>query len=248
MTLHGRVALVTGAASGIGKACADHLESIGARVLRADIKRPDARVEFLDTTDPEAWRSLLARFVNSEERLDILINAAGVSLMDDTLARCTPDIWRQTMAVNLLGPVIGMKLVLPIMRQQGGGSIINIVSVLAHRGAGDAAAYSASKGGLLLATKSAALLCAKETPAIRVNSISPGYVDTPLISGWAASISDNGQALNDIVDAIPMGRLGASQDVAELAVFLAGDDAAAITGSDFIVDGGLSGQIGVNAS
>lgn len=241
MRLDGNIALVTGAASGIGKACADRLEGAGARVVRADIDDTDARIRRLDVTDVQAWQELLGRLAGSGDHPDILINAAGISLAGDTLGECTPEIWRRTMTVNLFGPVIGMNQVLPIMRRRGSGSIINIASVLAHRGSGDAAAYAASKGALLMATKCAALLCAKEAPGVRANSISPGYVETPLLSNWADSITDGAQALHEIAAKIPMGRMGTADDVAGLAIFLASDKAAAITGADFIVDGGLRG-------
>lgn len=241
MRLNGNVALVTGAASGIGKACAERLERAGARVVRADISDEDPQIRRLDVAEARAWRELLGQLAAFGDDPDILINAAGISLAGDTLGECTPDIWRRTMAVNLFGPVIGMKQVLPVMQRRGSGSIVNIVSVLAHRGSGDAAAYTASKGALLMTTKCAALLCAKEAPGVRVNSISPGYLDTPLLSNWADSVPDGERALHEIAARIPTGRMGTADDVAELAVFLASDEAAAVTGADFIVDGGLQG-------
>lgn len=241
MTLRGYVALVTGAASGIGYAAADALAAHGAEVIRSDIVATDDCIT-LDVTQRRAWLDVVSSIEDRHGGLDILVNAAGISLEDDTVAGCSTDTWRRTIAVNLLGAVTGMQAAAPAMMKGRGGAIINITSVLAHRGAGNAAAYSASKGGLLMATKSAALHCAHAKSGIRVNSISPGYIETPMLSGWTTLDAGAVAELQHIRNTIPMRRLGSAAEVANLVVYLASDEARSITGSDFILDGGLSAQ------
>ena len=251
-TLDGRVALVTGGASGIGLASCRRLAEHGATVVLADIQREkgeaaakaisrdDGRCRFaeLDVSDEEAWRSAVAHVAAQLGRVDVLVNNAGIGIGGPIETLSLAD-WRRQQAVNLDGVFLGIKHCLPLMRKGGGGSIINISSVTAMVGSGTFVSYAAAKGGVRALTKAVARQCAALKDGVRVNSIHPGVIDTPIfatLEGIPASARDP-KALIDTM--VPLGRLGEPDDIAAAVVYLAGDGARYVTGTELVVDGGL---------
>jgi 3(or 17)beta-hydroxysteroid dehydrogenase len=236
--MRGKIALVTGAASGIGEATARVLEKRGAHILHADLApRSGENWYGLDVAVEAQWIELLEDVTRLHGGVDILVNAAGVSLRNDVVDTCTEAIWSKTIAVNLDGTFLGCKHVVPSMRDRGGGAIINFGSVLSQVGHGEAVAYVASKGGVRLLTKSVALYCAKFAKNIRCNVVCPGYIETRMLTDWLSEAGGNVRA--QLQEAHPMKRLGQPNEVAQLVAYLASDEAAAITGSEFTVDGGF---------
>jgi NAD(P)-dependent dehydrogenase (short-subunit alcohol dehydrogenase family) len=236
--MNGKVALITGAASGIGAATAELFTERGARVVHVDLRpRQGADWFFLDVSVESQWQEVLSAITRIYGGVDILVNAAGVSLDDDVVDTCTEDVWRRTMAVNLDGTFLGCKHTIPIMRDRGGGAIINLGSVLSQVGDGRAAAYVASKGGVRLLSKSVALYCARFAKNVRCNLVCPGYVETRMLADWLAA--GGAEVRNEIECAHPMKRLGQPVEVAQLVAYLASDEAAAVTGGEFPVDGGF---------
>ena len=241
--LKGRVALVTGAASGIGAAIVDRFLAEGARVLATDIaalpQQEGDRLKHLrlDAAAEEDWIAAIRAAREELGPLDILVNNAGISsarsapVQDFDLAE-----WRRVMAVNLDGVFLGMTHAMRAMQGRG-GSIVNIASMLSFAAIPDSPAYCASKGGVLQLTRAGALDGAALVPPVRVNSVHPGYVDTPLARFRFDQISG---ARERIEGQTPLGRLAAPAEIAAAVAFLASDDASYVTGSALIVDGGYT--------
>ena len=249
--LDGKVALVTGGASGLGKATGELMAAEGATVILSDlqtvageavaasIRDTGGRCHFRyhDTTDEAQWEAICAGILQEHGHLDILLNGAGVGSNAVELENMTLETWRHCLAVNLDGVFLGCKHGIRAMRQGSGGSIINISSILGIVGMPTAANYCASKGGVKLLTKAAALECARKTPPIRVNSIHPGFIDTPMV---ASAIQRRGPEFNDYIrHNVPFGGLGQPRDIAEGVVYLASDAARFVTGSELTIDGGF---------
>ena len=248
--LSDKTALVTGAASGIGRAVAERLASEGARVAVADFNR-DAGIAAadaigdaalfvdLDVTSEESWQAAMAAVADAFEGLDILVNSAGIidlkSIEDTSLAD-----WRRVMAVNLDGTFLGCRFGVRAMKETGGGSIVNMSSVSGLVGGANLAAYNASKGGVRLLTKSVALHCARKGYGIRCNSVHPSFVATPMVDDIAGGARDPAQAMAAMASQIPLGRLGEADEIAGMVAYLASDEAAFVTGSEFVIDGGLT--------
>jgi 3alpha(or 20beta)-hydroxysteroid dehydrogenase len=227
--LSGKVALITGAARGQGRAEVERFRAEGAQVVAGDVT--DHKGIYLDVTKSESWDAALEMISRDFGRLDVLVNNAGIYRVSP-LDEMTEEDFRRVLDVNLLGPFLGIKAVASLM--PAGGSIINVASLnglSAHPGT---TAYTASKFGLRGLTKAASLELAPR--GIRVNAILPGVIETPMI---AAALADHGAQLTG---AIPLGRIGQPRDIASAAVFLASDEASWITGTDLIVDGGQSSQ------
>jgi NAD(P)-dependent dehydrogenase (short-subunit alcohol dehydrogenase family) len=252
--LAGKVALVTGAASGLGAEAARRLARAGAAVLLTDrdvaggeavasgIAAEGSRASFAaqDVTSEEDWRTAVATATGSFGRLDILVNNAGIVGNQLDLMTHSLEDWRRILAVNLDGVFLGMRAVGPVMAAQGSGSIINISSIMGKVGMPNVAAYCASKGGVLMLTKAAAVEWAPL--GIRVNSLHPGFIDTPMVSN-ALQASDNGNEMRSmIIAAHPLGRLGVPCEIADAIVFLASDEASFMTGAELVVDGGYTAQ------
>ena len=243
--LTGRVALVTGAASGIGKATAHRLAHEGALVVVTDV-HDDAGEEVaarlrdqgvtaeylhLDVTEPTEWQSVVDRIIERFARLDILVNNAGMGDLLDIDATPLSD-WDRTVAVDQTSVFLGMKIASPHLKASGHGSVINISSIFGIVGGfGTSPAYHAAKGAVRTLTKNVALLWAPQ--GVRVNSIHPGFIDTPLLD------QARGTEFEQVMlQATPMGRLGRSEEIAAAVAFLASDDASFVTGCELAVDGG----------
>ena len=256
--VRGKVALVTGGASGIGRSCAERLASEGAVVVVTDIQhqmgaevvagieKAGGRAEYLphDVTDEDAWIDVVGQIKSRHGRLDILVNNAGIgiggSILDMTLAN-----WRRQTAINLDGVFLGVKHSIPLMRASGdGGSIVNMSSVAGLKGSASLAGYCATKGGVRLFTKSVALECANAKDGIRVNSVHPGLIETPiwLTVGEAVNPGANAPPVLDAMSAlaVPLGVKGVPQDIANAVLWLSTDEARYITGMEMVVDGGLT--------
>jgi 3(or 17)beta-hydroxysteroid dehydrogenase len=248
--LAGKVAFVTGAASGLGRAMASVFVREGARVSIADIAveaggdaaqqlGSAARFVHLDVTSESAWERALGEAVREFGTLHVLVNNAGIGTLGD-VERTSFEDWRQVQSVNLDGVFLGCKHAIPRIAAAGGGSIINMSSVAGLIGVHNMAAYCASKGGVRLLTKSVAMHCARRRYGIRCNSIHPVYVATPMVDRMLASSRDPEGLREALAQAIPLGRLGEPADVAEMALYLASNESALVTGAEFVIDGGLS--------
>ena len=245
--LQDRVAVITGAASGIGLASARRLAAEGATVVVADLNEeaggPVAEelgglFVQVDVTSPEDNERLYATTVETYGRVDVAFHNAGISPPDDDSILVTGlDAWRRVQEVNLTSVYLGCKAVLPHMQRQGKGSIINTASFVATLGAATSQiSYTASKGGVLAMTRELGVQFARE--GIRVNAISPGPVATPLLLELFAK--DPERAQRRLVH-VPMGRFGEPEEIAAAVAFLASDDSSFMTASNFLVDGGISG-------
>jgi len=250
--LAGKAALVTGAASGLGAESARRMAREGASVLLTDLAADAGQAvadeiadaggtaAFLaqDVTDEARWDEVVAAALERFGRLDILVNSAGVGEGGAPLLEATYEHWRRVLAINLDGTFLGMKAVVPAMNAAGRGSIINLSSILGKVGLGGATAYCASKGGVLMLTKSAALELA---PAgVRVNSIHPGFIETPMVVNAFRNSANENEMRDMIISRHAMARLGLPREIADAVVFLASDESSFMTGSELVVDGGYT--------
>jgi 3(or 17)beta-hydroxysteroid dehydrogenase len=250
----GKIALVTGAASGIGYAIARRLSEEGAVVVIADIDAAPAKAAArsiggkaismtLDVRDEADWKRVVDAVVRKHSRLDILVNNAGIAEPPPkTFEDITLDSWKRVLAVNLDGVFLGTREGVRAMKATGGGSIINMGSVAAYVGTPGGAAYGSSKGGVRSLTKQAAVACAKNGYNIRINAIHPCYVWTPLVEKRATAAFGAERAKDEIRAIHPFKCLAEPIDVANAALFLASDESRLINGSDLIMDGGLLAQ------
>ncbi|MHA3836852.1 SDR family NAD(P)-dependent oxidoreductase [Terrabacter sp. AAH1] len=243
--LDGRVALVTGAASGIGKVTAQRLAEEGAAVLLTDVnealgattveelRATGARVDFLrhDVTSEEDWAAAVARAVDEFGSLDILVNNAGMGDLA-TIEETSLADWERTVAIDQTGVFLGMKTAAPHLKASAHGAVVNISSIFGTSGGfGTSPAYHAAKGAVRTLTKNVALHWATE--GVRVNSIHPGFIDTPILD------TARGTPFEQVmIDLTPMGRLGKPSEIAAGVAYLVSDDAAFVTGLELYIDGG----------
>jgi 3(or 17)beta-hydroxysteroid dehydrogenase len=250
----GKVAIVTGAGSGIGRACATRLHQEGARVILADIDPATAEVSKmlpeslflqLDVAEAKSWTEACEKIRSAFGHLNILINSAGITLsgLSAGIETGTLEDARRINAINVEGLWIGIQRCAPLLRAEG-GAIVNIGSRAGEIGVPYAPAYAASKAALVSYTKSAALYFAREPRPIRCNAIHAGSIDTPMWRPLATdgSVRTREEALAAGLTHIPMQRLGRAEEIAAAALFLASDDASYITGATLNVDGGQCAQ------
>ncbi len=248
MRLHNKIALITGAAAGIGAEIAKRFAAEGATVLIGDLNAVEAeqtaerirssggsaRAVPLDVTREESWREALDGIRAAEGRLDVLVNNAGITKRIPIMEMPLEE-FEAIMAVNVRGVFLGIKHTLPLMKAKGGGSIVNISSIcglVGHKFTNET--YTTSKGAVTLLTKSVAVRHARDN--IRCNSIHPGTVDTPMVQ----ELFKDPEKKRERLDEVPLGRLATARDVANAALFLASDEAGFITGAALPVDGGLT--------
>jgi cyclopentanol dehydrogenase len=244
--LNNKVAIVTGAAGGMGAAEAKLFAQEGAEVMATDIHEDKLKVWVEaaqklglnivwmkhDVTSESDWALVAAKTNELFGRIDILVNNAGIYPAGLTLDTTTKEMWDKVLAINLTGPFLGCKTVVPYMRNVGGGSIVNIASIAGFVG-GNGTAYSASKGGLHLLTKDLAVALANDK--IRVNGVSPGGVLTPMTEPMMQS-----EDMKAVVKAMsPQGRMADAIEIAYGALFLASDEASFATGTELVLDGGM---------
>ena len=250
--LEGKTALVTGAASGIGLQTSIRLAEEGALVMMTDINHKEglqqaeklgANATFLklDITEEEEWISALDETVKRFDRLDILVNSAGMVLIAD-VEQITLEDWRKVHAVNLDGTFLGCKHGVRVMKEFGTGSIINLSSVSGMIGGFNLAAYNSSKGAVRMLTKSVALHCARAGYGIRCNSIHPTFIETPMLESMIRDSPDPEKARQTLVRQVPLRRIGKPDDVANMIVYLASDESTFVTGTEMVIDGGVIAQ------
>jgi NAD(P)-dependent dehydrogenase (short-subunit alcohol dehydrogenase family) len=248
--LENKVVLVSGGASGIGAETARLVVREGGKAAIADRDEDKGRAlakelgvassfVALDVTEEAAWQKAVAATVETHGGLHGLLNAAGVGVRN-TIEDCTLEEYRRVNDINSLGTFLGCKTAIPAMKRSGGGSIVNISSVLGLRGASAALAYCASKGAVRSLTKNVALYCAQMKYDIRCNSVHPGYIDTPMIAPRLEQTSGNRSGREVLEELHPLGRLGRAVEVANMILFLLSDESTFSTGSEFVCDGGLT--------
>ena len=248
----GKVALVTGGASGMGRATALLLAQEGAAVVVCDVQEEQGQSVAreiaeaggrglflpLDVTSDSSWKSSVEKVANAFGHLNILVNTAGIGKPFGSVEDLDLDDWKLMMAVNADGVFLGTKYGIEEMKKgRAGGSIINFASTMGIVGSPSTAAYVASKGAVRAFTKSAALHCAKQGYEIRVNSIHPGWIRTPMSSGAIDALVAAGQA-SKATETTPMGRIGEPEDIAYGVLYLASDESRFMTGAELVIDGG----------
>jgi NAD(P)-dependent dehydrogenase (short-subunit alcohol dehydrogenase family) len=255
----GKVALVTGGASGIGAGCAEVLAREGAAVaitdiqdekgrwLAEDLTKKGLKAVYLhhDVTSEDEWIAVVAEVEKQFGRLDILVNNAGVGIGSPSITTMTLVDWRKQQAINVEGVFLGIKHGLLLMRKCGnGGSIINMSSVAGLKGSAILAAYCATKGAVRLLTKAVALECGAAHDGVRVNSVHPGLIETPIWLSIAGAQPDGTNAPPDLdamsTLAVPLGVKGVPEDIANGVLWLASDESRYVTGAELVIDGGLS--------
>ena len=240
--LNGKSAVVTGGARGIGRATAELFAQEGAQVRVCDVAEPaegftapGITFSRLDVADEAGWTGMVEDVVGRWGRIDILVNAAAIAGSASDVANETREAWDRALAVNLTGVMLGMRAVLPSMRANRSGSIVNFASIWGNAAVPGLAAYHATKGAVRTLTKNAAVTYAPDN--VRVNSIHPGITaTTPVLVDQPAEITAA------IVKATPLGRMAQPHEIASGVLFLASDESSFVTGSELIVDGGYLAQ------
>lgn len=253
--LEGKCAVVTGAARGLGLATARRFGAAGAHVLLTDMAAEegeaqaaalrsegcDAYFVVQDVTDPQRWQSTLDLAIERWGRLDILVNNAGIAEIAD-IETIDFAAWRRTLSVNLDSVFLGMQAAIARMKLHGGGAIVNVASIEGLIGEPLVPAYNASKGGVRLLTRSAAIHCANRDYGIRINAVCPGFANTAMVSGAVATLTPaEAEAFAArLMSRIPMNRFADPGEIARAIVFLASDESSYMTGADLVIDGGYT--------
>ena len=252
--LEGKVAVITGGGRGIGRAASLLFAREGAKVALTDVLDQDgadvvreveksggkARFFHVDVSDEEQVRSAFAKIHEEWGRIDVLVNNAGISGVNKPTDEIALEQWNEVMAVNVNGVFLCTKHVIPYLRKAGGGSIVNISSIYGLVGAPDSPPYHAAKGAVRLMSKTDALLYAKE--GIRVNSIHPGFIWTPMVESFLRESGDLEAGKKAIAELHPIGHMGEPEDVAYGALYLASSESKFVTGSELIIDGGYTAR------
>jgi NAD(P)-dependent dehydrogenase (short-subunit alcohol dehydrogenase family) len=259
--VEGKVALVTGAANGIGRSAALVLAREGAKIAATDLQDEkgasllrelsamgcECEYYHHDVTREEDWQSVVAQTRARFGRLDVLVNNAGIGLSSSVVDMAFAD-WKRQMAVNLDGVFLGVKYSLPLMREGGGGSIINVSSIAGIKASPNLSGYCATKGGVRLFTKSVALECAAARDGVRVNSLHPGITETAIWDTLIGTVEDGSNGgkerwptLDKLTErAVPLGYKAAPDDIANGVLWLASDESRYVTGTELVIDGGRS--------
>jgi NAD(P)-dependent dehydrogenase (short-subunit alcohol dehydrogenase family) len=258
--VEGKVVLVTGAASGIGRSAALLLAREGARIAAADLQDErgatllkelrgsgcDAEYYHHDVTREDDWRTVVAAVRARFGRLDVLVNNAGIGLSSPVTEMSFED-WKRQVAVNLDGVFLGVKHALPLMRAGGGGSIINVSSIAGIKASPNVSGYCATKGGVRLFTKSVALECAAAKDGVRVNSLHPGITETAIWDTLIGTTDDGSNekprsaTLDKLTEhAVPLGYKATPDDISNGILWLASDESRYVTGAELVIDGGRS--------
>ena len=251
----GKVALITGGASGLGRQAARRLAEEGACVVVTDLNEVGgaAVAEELgdsglfvahDVTKETDWVRVVQASLDKFGRLDVLVNSAGVGNMN-TVEDCSLEEWKHVMSVNGDGVFLGCKHGIGAIKRTStepgaGGSIVNISSVAGLIGGHNLAAYNASKGAVRLLTKSVALHCARQGYNIRCNSVHPTFIDTPMVRSMIDSADDPARVEQKLARQVPLGHIGEPDDIAWGIVYLASNESKFMTGAEFVVDGGIT--------
>ena len=251
--VEGKVAIVTGAASGLGLASSKKLIQEGARVILADINQEALNdikehlkefseaqfsIEYLDVTSEESWQEIIEKVELEYGKVNVLVNSAGITLGSDIVSTDF-EVWKKVHQVNLDSVFLGCKYIIPRLAAYGPGSIINLSSIAGIVAGWNTAAYNSSKAGVRHLTKSVALYCAKKGYEVRCNSIHPAFVNTPILDPIKQAFGDD-EAVRKLARQIPMNKIGDPDDVAYAVLYLASDESKFMTGSEIVLDGGLS--------
>ena len=249
-----KIALITGAARGLGQATAELLAREGAIVVVTDIDGDgaDATAEGIaaaggtamaltqDVTDERRWTEVVAAIDETYGALDILVNNAGIAAVGTVLDE-TAESWRRTHAIDLDSVFFGCRAAIPLLAASGGGSIVNISSISGVIAGHNLAAYNSAKAAVTHLSKSVALHCANDGNGIRCNSVHPVFVDTPMLDSMSLT-ADRARLLEKLGRQIPLGRVARPEDVAYAVLYLASDESAFVTGTELRVDGGISAR------
>lgn len=253
----GKVAIVTGGSSGIGRGCALRLAEEGAKVAITDIDQKmgeetvalveeaggEAAFFLHDVTAEDQWVSVVDAVIDQWGDLHILVNNAGIAIGGSILEMSLAD-WQRQQAINLDGVFLGVRTCIPKMIDSGYGSIINLSSVAGLKGAASLAAYNATKGGVRLFTKGVALECGQKRWPVRVNSVHPGIIETPIWTKINPEYFQNGENAPDLeqmaTTGVPTGEVGTPVDIANGVLYLASEESRYVTGAELVIDGGIS--------
>jgi NAD(P)-dependent dehydrogenase (short-subunit alcohol dehydrogenase family) len=238
--LQGKIVLVTGAAGAIGAAIAASIRAARGAVIATDLQRGAGIDHALDVTSEADWQGVAAAIETQHGRLDGLVNAAGIATVGN-VEKTDFATWKRVIAVNLDGTFLGCKYAFPLLRRNG-GAIVNMSSVLGLVGGPNLTAYNASKGGVSLLTKSVALHGARYKPPVRCNALCPAFIAGPMVDEIAGGTKNPDAVKQKLALDIPLGRLGAPEEVASAAVYLLSDASSFITGADVPIDGGLTAR------
>ncbi len=251
--VHGKKALVTGAAQGLGAAAAELLAAEGASVLLTDINEEGAARQAdriaaehsartlacrQDVSRESDWQEVIGLAERELGGLHILVNNAGIGSIGNVEEESLKN-WRHVHAVDLDSVFLGCKYAIPLLAESGGGSIVNISSISGIIAGHNLAAYNSAKAGVRHLSKSVALHCARAGNGIRCNSVHPAFIDTPILDGLAGP-QDRARGIAKLERQIPLGRIGAPRDVAYAVLYLASDESAFVTGTELLIDGGIS--------
>jgi 3(or 17)beta-hydroxysteroid dehydrogenase len=246
--LDGKIALITGAAGGIGSASARLFEAEGAKLVLTDLdisslaefQERGALTLVQDVTDEALWREVVDAALAKFGALDVLVNNAGVGVIGN-IETATLEDWRRTQAINSESVFLGCREAVRVMKGQG-GSIVNVSSVAGIVGDAQSVAYCASKGAVRLTTKSVALYCARKGYGIRCNSVHPSFTRTSMVEGFIANASNPTRVREGLNAAAPLGRMGEADEIASAILYLASDESMFTTGAEIVIDGGLTAQ------
>lgn len=240
MRMNGKVVLITGAAGTIGNTIAQMVEREGGKAIRTDLPSLAGQDHALDVTSEENWKKVAEAISAQHGALDGLVNSAGIASLG-TIESEDFASYRRTMAVNVDGTYLGCKYAMPLLKVRG-GSIVNLSSVSGLVAGHNLASYNASKGAVRLLSKSVALYGARLKPPVRCNSMHPTFVEGAMVEAMLANVKSRDAARERMTADVPLARFAMPEEVANLAVFLLGDESAFITGAEIPIDGGLTAR------